>query len=31
MNLITIIILFTMGMIGSFIVGFEIGCYVGEK
>ena len=28
MSVITIIIFFVMGVIGSFIVGFEFGCYV---
>lgn len=31
MNVVTIIIFFIMGAIGSFIVGFEFGCYVGGK
>lgn len=31
MNVITIIILCMMGVIGSFIVGFEFGCYVRGK
>ena len=28
MNIVTIIIFFVMGAIGSFIVGFEFGCYM---
>lgn len=31
MSVITIIILFILGMIGSFVFGFEVGCYVGGE